>query len=306
MAKKDEFAETRWAKRWTAALDGLGWSSRLQRGRTYARQGKVLEVKVRPGRIDARVQGSRRRPYRVTINIEPLTDADWDRAASAMAEHASFGARLLVGEMPENIEDAFAECDAPLFPESEEDIDMSCTCPDWANPCKHIAAVFYTLGAEFNRDPFLLLLLRGMSKQRMLAVLREKRAQVGGANSADSASHVQGSGANESETQLDAVKQLLSLIQEGNSFWSGDAAVVESLQIEVAAPEAPLAVIRRLGVPEFWARDRALSNSDFMAIMKDYYQTVTARALALAYRDTADSADDAAGSVSGAASEINH
>ncbi|HAI86385.1 MAG TPA: hypothetical protein DCL63_05270, partial [Firmicutes bacterium] len=98
MAKKDELAETRWAKRWTAALDSLGWSSRLQRGRTYARQGNVLEVKVRPGRIDARVQGSRSRPYRVTINIEPLSDADWDKAALAMAEHASFAARLLAGE----------------------------------------------------------------------------------------------------------------------------------------------------------------------------------------------------------------
>ena len=95
MARKDEFGGTWWAKRWTSALELLGWSSRLQRGRAYARQGNVLEVKVRPGRIDARVQGSRTRPYRVTVNIDPLSDSDWDEAASAMAEHASFAARLL-------------------------------------------------------------------------------------------------------------------------------------------------------------------------------------------------------------------
>lgn len=303
MAKKDEFGSTWWAKRWTSALEQLGWSSRLQRGRTYARQGNVLEVKVGPGRIDARVQGSRRRPYRVTINIEPLSDSDWDRAASAMAEHASFAARLLAGEMPENIEDAFVQCDTQLFPGSVQDIDMSCTCPDWANPCKHVAAVFYTLGTEFDRDPFLLLLLRGMSRERLLAALREKRAQAAASvqtsaahareregGKPDSATESRGSA---SEIEPDAVGQLLPLIQEGlDSFWTGDVAAAQSVQIDVAAPETPLGIIRRLGVPEFWARDRVLYNSDFIAIMKDYYQTVTRRALALAYRDT-DAAEQA-------------
>jgi uncharacterized Zn finger protein len=276
MARKDEFGGTWWAKRWTSALERLGWSSRLQRGRTYARQGNVLEVKVRPGRIDARVQGSRKRPYRVTIDIDPLSDSDWDEAASAMAEHASFAARLLAGEMPENIEDAFDRCDTQLFPGSEQDIDMSCTCPDWANPCKHIAAVFYTLGTEFDRDPFLLFLLRGMSRERLLATLREKRARAteGGASAPD--------------IEPDAVEQLLAMIQQApDSFWNPDATAADLVQIDVTAPETPLGIIRRLGVPEFWARDRVLSNSDFLAVMRDYYQTVTQRALALAYRDTA-------------------
>ena len=306
MARKDEFGGTWWAKRWISALERLGWSNRLQRGRTYARQGNVLEVKVRPGRIDARVQGSRKRPYRVTIHIEPLSDSDWDKAASAMAERASFAARLLAGEMPENIEDAFVQCDTQLFPRSEQDIDMSCTCPDWANPCKHIAAVFYTLGTEFDRDPFLLLLLRGMSRERLLATLREKRAQAAASAEASTARerehadghHAEGEGSKPgSATQSSGsayeigpgvVEQLLPLIQEGlDPFWTGDVAVAESVQINVTAPETPLGIIRRLGVPEFWARDRILSNSDFMAVMKDYYQTVTRRALALAYRDTA-------------------
>ncbi len=302
MARKDEFGGTWWAKRWTSALERLGWSSRLQRGRTYARQGNVLEVKVRPGRIDARVQGSRKRPYRVTINIDPLSDSDWDEAASAMAEHASFAARLLAGEMPENIEDAFDRCDTQLFPGSEQDIDMSCTCPDWANPCKHIAAVFYALGTEFDRDPFLLFLLRGMPKERLLAALREKRAQAAASAEAGAArangNRTEGSGSkpgsapegsgSTAEIEPDVVEQLLALTQDGlDSFWTGDVAAAESVQIDVAAPETPLGIIRRLGVPEFWARDRILSNSDFMAVMKDYYQTVTRRALALAYRDTA-------------------
>ena len=295
MARKDEFGGTWWAKRWTSALELLGWSSRLQRGRAYARQGNVLEVKVRPGRIDARVQGSRTRPYRVTVNIDPLSDSDWDEAASAMAEHASFAARLLAGEMPQNIEDAFDRCDTQLFPGSEQDIDMSCTCPDWANPCKHIAAVFYALGTEFDRDPFLLFLLRGMPKERLLAALREKRAQSAASAEANDAharadeDRAEGKGSGSAaEIEPDVVEQLLPLIREElDSFWTGDVEAAESVQIDVAAPETPLGIMRRLGVPEFWARDRVLSNSDFMAVMKDYYQTVTRRALALAYRDTA-------------------
>jgi len=303
MARKDEFGGTWWAKRWISALERLGWSNRLQRGRTYARQGNVLEVKVRPGRIDARVQGSRKRPYRVTIHIEPLSDSDWDKAASAMAERALFAARLLAGEMPENIEDAFVQCDTQLFPRSEQDIDMSCTCPDWANPCKHIAAVFYTLGTEFDRDPFLLLLLRGMSREHLLAALREKRAQAAAASAEASAARARADGdraegsdckpgsaaqssGNASEIWPGVVEQLLPLIQDGlDSFWTGDVAAAQSVQVDVTAPETPVGIIHRLGVPEFWARDRVLYNSDFMAIMKDYYQTVTRRALALAYRD---------------------
>ena len=305
MARRDEFGGTWWAKRWISALEQFGWSSRLQWGRTYARRGNVLEVDVSQGRIDAHVQGSRRRPYRVTINIEPLSRSDWDKAASAMAEHASFAARLLAGEMPENIEDAFDRCDTPLFPRSEQDIDMSCTCPDWANPCKHIAAVFYTLGTEFDRDPFLLLLLRGMPRERLLAALRRKRALAAAsaetgaarARTRDNRDQPGGQGSepgdatesdgNASDVEPGVVEQLLPLIQDGlDSFWAGDVAAAQSVQIDVVAPETPIGIMRRLGVPEFWARDRVLHNSDFMAIMKDYYQTVTRRALTLAYRDT--------------------
>ncbi|MDI7275555.1 MAG: SWIM zinc finger family protein, partial [Anaerolineae bacterium] len=178
MARKSEFGESWWAKRWISMLESFGWSNRLQRGRSYARYGHVLDVVVAPGEVRAKVRGSRPRPYKVTIRVKPLDDAEWQRVTSAMAKQAVFAARLLAGEMPENIEEALAQSKVGLFPASSRDIITTCSCPDWANPCKHVAAVYYVLGQEFDRDPFLLFLLRGRSRDELVTALREKRVPV--------------------------------------------------------------------------------------------------------------------------------
>ena len=83
--KRGQFGKNWWAQRWIAVLQTFGWSNRLQRGRTYARKGQVLNIDVRPGRVNARVQGSRRKPYSVRIEIAPLSDKQWERAIDAMA-----------------------------------------------------------------------------------------------------------------------------------------------------------------------------------------------------------------------------
>src|SRR5512143_3056324 len=93
-----------------------------------------------------------------------------------MAEQAIFAAKLLAGEMPQNIEEAFAAAHVNLFPTSRGDLETECSCPDWANPCKHIAAVYYLLGEQFDADPFLIFRLRGKSKQDIVAMLRERRS----------------------------------------------------------------------------------------------------------------------------------
>src|SRR5262249_62122299 len=94
----------------------------------------------------------------------------------AMASEAIYAARLLSGEMPETIEDLFASVGVDLFPASEGDMRTRCTCPDWANPCKHIAAVHYLLGERFDQDPFLMFLLLGRSQEEIVAALRARRA----------------------------------------------------------------------------------------------------------------------------------
>src|SRR5262249_48073862 len=155
-------------------LESFGMGSRIARGRAYARQGQVVSIDVKPGVVHAKVQGSVREPYKITIHLQPLSKTDWDKVTSAMAEQAMFAAKLLAGEMPSTIEEAFALVQISLFPTSGEDLRTQCSCPDWANPCKHISAVYCILAEQFDEDPFLLFTLRGCTKEEIIATLREK------------------------------------------------------------------------------------------------------------------------------------
>src|SRR5438094_6364961 len=144
--QRGAFGKTWWAGRWIAALERLVDSARLSKGRSYARSGQVLDLDVGRDGVHARVQGSRPTPYNVSIRFAPLADDQWERAIDQLASQALFAARLLNGEMPEQIEQAFAAAAASLLPSDDEDLETDCSCPDWANPCKHVAAVHYLLG----------------------------------------------------------------------------------------------------------------------------------------------------------------
>src|SRR5207237_1538322 len=159
-----------------AALERLVNPGRLARGRSYARTGQVVSLEVCRDAVKAVVQVSRQKPYDVTITFKRLTDAEWDRVVDAMAAEALYAARLLSGEMPEQIEEVFAAAGTSLFPAARNDMRTTCSCPDVANPCKHIAAVYYLLGERFDEDPFLMFLLRGRSQDEIVAALRARRA----------------------------------------------------------------------------------------------------------------------------------
>jgi uncharacterized Zn finger protein len=111
----------------------------------------------------------------VIIETGVLTESEWDGIEDVMASRAVFLAKLLSGQMPEEIEEAFVECSTTLFPRSDDDLKTSCSCPDWENPCKHIAAVIYLMAEAFDEDPFLILSWRGRDKERLLADLRLRR-----------------------------------------------------------------------------------------------------------------------------------
>ena len=163
-SKRGAIGEQWWSRRFIAVLDSYGMSSRLQRGRSYARRGQVLEFTLAAGKVAARVQGSRPSPYQVSITVRPLTAAQWRDVESRLSSQALFRARLLAGEMPAEIEEVFASCGTPLFPESSSDLTMSCNCPDWGVPCKHLAAVCYVLAEAFDADPFAMLAWRGKGR----------------------------------------------------------------------------------------------------------------------------------------------
>lgn len=174
----DEIGTTWWGARWVEALlrSGTDYAARLHRGRTYAQQGRVHELAVRNGIVTALVTGSRPEPYRVKMALRPLHDGVWHQAIRAMATKASFNAALLAGEMPRAIDQAFSSARASLFPSRRGDLKTACSCPDDANPCKHIAALHLVLAEAFDRDPFLMFELRGRSRAAVLDALRALRA----------------------------------------------------------------------------------------------------------------------------------
>jgi uncharacterized Zn finger protein len=265
--KRGRFGENWWAQRWIAVLESFEWDSRLQRGRTYARKGQVIDIDVQLGVVEAHVQGSRFKPYTVRINIRPLSKREWEKAIDAMSGQAIFAAQLLGGEMPPNIEEAFRAAGVSLFP-TRFDIEMNCSCPDWVVPCKHIAAVYYLLGEEFDRDPFLIFRLRGQSRDEVMAGLRRRRA----ANAPVAVEAAEETEAPDPEP----------LNRDLARFWEPRGSLA-GFHIDMTPPPVELALLKRLGTPEFTRRPAA-----FVGALTLTYSAVSKRALRLAFGDEED------------------
>ena len=166
-----------WAQRWLDLLDSYRFKKRLERARNYARQGNILSIKFQGSKVLARVQGTEPEPYEVSLSLEPFTDEQWGYVIETMSQRAIFAAKLLAGEMPQNIEEVFTANGLSLFPFTLSDIRSKCSCPDKENPCKHIGAIYYQLGDRFSEDPFVLFQLRGRTKDQIIATLRELRVK---------------------------------------------------------------------------------------------------------------------------------
>jgi len=231
-SRRGDIGETWWSRRFIAILESFGFGSRLERGRNYARRGQVMDLEVSKGVVDARVQGSRPRPYRVRLGVQPLDERDWARAERAMAAKAVFAAKLLAGEMPREIEEAFAACRLSLFPTSASQLSSSCSCPDWASPCKHVAAVFYLLAETFDRDPFLVFTWRGRTREELLGRLGALR----GRRAPDAAP---------AQTPEPAAGPPLD--ESLDRFWEAGPELAEVRMRPWSAGEAPDAAVRQLG-----------------------------------------------------------
>jgi uncharacterized Zn finger protein len=165
-----------WVQKWLELLDSYRFKKRLERARLYAREGNVLSIDFEGSQVLARVQGSEPEPYLVDLSLVAFSDEEWEYIIKLLSKKAIYSAQLLTGQMPDNIERVFIDSGVNLFPFSLADIRSRCTCPDKANPCKHIGAVYYQLGDRFSVDPFVLLQLRGRTKNQILEALRQKRS----------------------------------------------------------------------------------------------------------------------------------
>jgi len=176
-AGRKPFGTTWWGAAWVDAIEHRASldPNRLPRGRSYARSGQVDQVEVEPGLIRCSVQGSRPEPYTVRIRVRTFTRAQWDQVLDALAAQAGHTAALLEGELLPDIADDVRTAGLEILPGPGE-VQPRCSCPDWADPCKHAAAVCYLMADELDRDPFLLFVLRGRDRRELMAALRARRA----------------------------------------------------------------------------------------------------------------------------------
>ncbi len=178
-----------------------------------------------------------------------------------MAGQALFTAQLLAGEMPGDIEEAFAAAGVSLFPNNRDELITECSCPDWANPCKHVAAAHYILGERFDEDPFLLFRLRGRTQEQILAALRQRRA---------------GQDAALAEGDAPEYETVVPLEDTLAHFWE-PAETLEPFPLSIEPPQIMLPVLKRLGEPAF------MGETSLQSELAAAYQAITQAALALAF-----------------------
>jgi uncharacterized Zn finger protein len=174
-SRRGAIGDTWWSRRFIDVLESLELGGRLARGRSYARAGQVLALEVTAGSVVSRVQGSRPKPYVVSIELGLIWPKQWERVERTLAGQVIFSAKLLAGEMPHDLEQVLADLGLSLFPDNADELTMECSCPDWSIPCKHVAATLYVLAEAFDADPFLVLAWRGRTRTELLANLRRLR-----------------------------------------------------------------------------------------------------------------------------------
>lgn len=235
---------TWWGQRWIDALERMspGYSARLQRGKTYARAGRTHDLVLSPGLVRAKVTGSRPAPYEVTLELAKLPPDTWSAVIAGLAEQARFSADLLASRMPQDIDSVFAGAGVSLFPTGKDDLATHCSCPDSANPCKHVAATHYVLAEALDNDPFLLFELRGSTKDQVLGALRAARAGVANFEPAAPA---------------DAEIPSISLGHLTPDAYDAFPEPLPELHLSFDDAPAPGAVLRQLGSPANWRAERS-------------------------------------------------
>ena len=253
-SQRGDFGSSWWAQRWLKTLEDFHIGARLSRGRSYARRGQVLSIEVEQGMVNALVQGSRKTPYRVTIEVDTIRPVDWEALRDEFAQQPIIAASLLSGRMPDNIEDAFRARGLSMFPDSEDDLETECTCPDWSNPCKHVAAVYLLLGEEFDRDPFLIFRMRGMERDELLGEAFRQSVQT-----------------------MDGPPASPEPLPENpEEFWANPARQLAERELTgpFTMPDAQAALPQQLGRFPLWQGEQ-----DFIPVLQGIYRTVSQRAI---------------------------
>ncbi|MFY9221315.1 MAG: SWIM zinc finger family protein [Blastocatellia bacterium] len=262
--QRGTIGETWWSKRFLDVLHSFDIGARLSRGRNYAHKGQVINIDIEAGLVSAKVQGSRETPYKIKIKLKVLSKKEWEQVEEALVERAIFLASLLAGEMPKDIEEVFRGVNLSLFPSRGSDLDTECSCPDWSNPCKHTAAVYYILAEQFDEDPFLLFTWRGRTKKELIEKLRSLR---GVSTDVETSNHPQAKSFLSSTLPQVPIPSLNDSLE---NFWQARASFSE-LSFQPEKVSVPDAIIRQLEPLNLGIADKKITDilSEMYKILSD-------------------------------------
>jgi uncharacterized Zn finger protein len=270
---KAEFGRSWWSQRFVSAIEQFTDSGRLSRGRSYARGNKVKSFTIKEGVVTAQVRGSvnpyfgvyKEPLYTTSIEFSAISEAKWNAAIGLIASKAGFLSKLMMNEIPENIEDPFETLGIHLLPKTRSDLNTHCSCPDYSNPCKHIAGVYYLVAAELDRDPYLLFELRGMSRQKFQAAL--EATPLGKALAQEL------NGSTITPVSIENYYPRPTLVPVGASdlktFWMGHKRLPKQVEVPVPSVVSGVLVKKQGDFPPFWESD-----SSFLESMEDLYDRV--------------------------------
>jgi len=266
---------TWWGQRFIAALERFTDSARLARGRGYANSNRILSWQLKDGKMSASIRGNANPYYGVyeeptystVIALKPIGEADWKPLIRHLGSRAAYVSRLLLNEMPDNIEKPFESLDLHLLPHNAKDFKTQCSCPDYENPCKHIAGLSYFLSAQLDQDPFLLFDLRGLPRETLFEQLQrtplgKALAQAREAEQTEEFSLV--------ESYFTRPASLPPSVPcNPQAFWESPKRLPEELNPVVAATVPGLLVKKGGDFPEFWKQTLA-----FPAAMDAVYEAI--------------------------------
>jgi len=259
------FAKTSWGKQWIQSNLQIGRPFRMQRGIEYAKDERRIEnLSISTGQIFATVQGTAPTPYRVKINFEPILEEGWKIILRELTKKTINLIELLEGLLPEDIIIIFDENGYSLFPNASKGLNATCSCPDTAIPCKHIAAVILYIARVLDYNPFLLLELRGKSKSEILNELSLGQ----GAKSKNEAEKMSTTSNIEFKFNIPKIS-IVEISSEQKK--SGTDIDDYNIGFTFRKPGKIIETIENLGVPQ------TIENKAFEIVLRSIYRKITAK-----------------------------
>ena len=270
-------SKTWWGKEFLRALEECMDPGRLSRGKSYVLPYRRKSFSIQNGKITATVVGNinpyfhvyKTPYYKVEIGFQKIAKARWSGILKRLGSNADWVTHLVLGEMPPSIEEALEGASVKLLPRAQSEIKASCSCPDWVNPCKHIAGIYYHVASLLDRDPLLLFEFRGLERAKLLETVSNSEFGSALQGEADVSEPDLATSARQSRYPPVSRIECDAPASDLRAFWRGRPIPRDTVTQRQVPPVSALLLRREGDYPEFWHREVS-----FLETMADIYERV--------------------------------